>query len=663
MQRLWYMATILVVLALGSASVFAATPTAYRSPAQLRADIAGIAAENRPVADRVVLFKGTQVDVDPSGISTRAEQVAIHILTPAGARDQKVLRFDYDPTTSDVSVQKVSILRLDGGTEEVDLSAVLDFSAPKHWIYWPFRVKLLDLPPLFPGDTVVWETRFRGFQIAYLADSDERFVPPQRGEFFDVVTMGDSIPLVRQVYRITLPADKPLSFTTANSAVFTAQEKSPTHLTYAFWVEGVPPYPEELRAMSLSDSAPKVTLVTLDGWEEKSRWFYITNEPSFVYTPEIKAAAERIVSGLGSDREKITALNRWVAHNIRYSGLSMGKGEGYTLHPGTMTFRDRCGVCKDKAGMLVTMMRAVGFKETYAAMTMAGARVEDVAADQFNHSVVVWKRPDGGYELLDPTWAPLSRLDWSNAEAEQHYVAGTPQGDVLRITPALRAEDNTLTVRILSRLSKEGDIAASFNIAGTGYMETCLRRWFGFAQRSAWADNLAATARRAYGGASVTSGRVVPEAVEDLQTPFAVAFSLEAPGVSAGSGAQLLVLRPASVSFPLAEERSRENLLPGKVTGRKRGLSFRCAKRIAYEESVELGGTYLLVDWKDLEVVNDLGRVSLTAKTEGGKLLLKLQADFHTRSVPVESLPLYQELLDGLERVKSCVVVLARRAK
>ena len=43
--------------------------------------------------------------------------------------------------------------------------------------------------------------------------------------------------------------------------------------------------------------------------------------------------------------EKIAAINHWVAQNIRYSGQTMGKGEGFTLHPGAMIFEQRSGVC------------------------------------------------------------------------------------------------------------------------------------------------------------------------------------------------------------------------------------------------------------------------------------------------------------------------------
>ena len=659
MRHLFFFALALVVTTLlGTAGVLAQTPAPHLSSAELRAASSRVSAKSHPGSDRVVVFKGTEVTVDPSGVSTRLEQVATKVLTASGARDQKVLRFDYDPTTSDVDVANVRVLRADGTVDSVDLAGVLDFSSPKHWIYWPFRVKLLDLPPLYSGDTVVWETRFRGFQIAYLGEGDERFVPPQRGEFFDVVSMGGPLPRVREVYRISTAPGKNLSFVNANEPVFSSQATVQNKPTHTFWVDDVPAYPEEPRAMALTDSAPKVVVVTLKSWEEKSRWFYVTNEPSFSFSPEIKELAQRIVEGKDTDLDKVTALNRWVAHNIRYSGLSMGKGEGYTLHPGTMTFRDRCGVCKDKAGMLVTMMRAVGYQETYAAMTMAGGRVENIAADQFNHSVVVWRRPDGGYELLDPTWAPLSMLNWSNAEAEQHYVAGTPQGDILRITPALKAEDNALLVQIKSQVLEQGNLEASFKVSGTGYMDTCLRRWFGYNDRNKWFSNLEATAWNVSPLAAVTAASISAEEVENLDEHFEFGFELVAPSAVDGVRTKAVVFRPSSFSFPLAETRSRENLLTSKVTGRKRGINFRCAKRITYEEQVTFPDELELAGWVDIGAKNELGEVTARVRLEGRKLSVNVRADFHVRFVELDELASYEELLDAIKAIQSAHLVL-----
>lgn len=105
---------------------------------------------------------------------------------------------------------------------------------------------------------------------------------------------------------------------------------------------------------------------------------------------------DEIIKGKKTEMDKIAALTHWVADNIRYSGISMGKGEGYTLHNTKMNFTDRCGVCKDIAGTLISFLRMAGF-EAYPAMTMAGSRVEQIPADHFNHCVAVVKLSNGTY--------------------------------------------------------------------------------------------------------------------------------------------------------------------------------------------------------------------------------------------------------------------------
>ena len=191
-----------------------------------------------------------------------------------------------------------------------------------------------------------------------------------------------------------------------------------------------------------SDVAPKLLMSTSPDWIAKSLWFNKVNEDfgSFKSTPAIHAKVNEILQGARDANDSISLLTHWCADEIRYSGISMGKGEGFTLHTGDMTFTDRCGVCKDKAGILITMLRDAGF-EAFPAMTMAGSRIETMPADQFNHCVTVVKRKDGQYQLLDPTWVPFVRELWSSAEQQQNYLMGVPEGADLAIT-AVSAPDN-----------------------------------------------------------------------------------------------------------------------------------------------------------------------------------------------------------------------------
>jgi hypothetical protein len=164
----------------------------------------------------------------------------------------------------------------------------------------------------------------------------------------------------------------------------------------------------------------------------------------------------------------------------------MGKGEGYTLHPGIMTFRDRCGVCKDIAGMAITMFRAAGYT-TNPTMTMAGARVEKIPADQFNHCVVAVdisqetgltsdNLPGTKWEMYDPTWAPNQMDVWSRAEGEQHIVIGSPEGEDLQAIRAFTSDENRYHIISNATIDRNGDLVGSFGIKANGYSDGRLRR-------------------------------------------------------------------------------------------------------------------------------------------------------------------------------------------
>jgi hypothetical protein len=230
------------------------------------------------------------------------------------------------------------------------------------------------------------------------------------------------------------------------------------------------------------DIVPKLVLATLPSWNEKSRWFAAIHDTIYFDNESIKKLVKDLTVGLKTDVEKVAALQHWAAQEIRYSGLSMGKGEGYTHHPGKMSFRDRCGVCKDKAGMLVTLMRTAGY-DVWPALTMAGSRVEEIPADQFNHSVVAWRHKDGTFTMLDPTWVPYSTELWSSAEQEQNYVIGTPEGEGLMETPYSPPESHVLKIVSKGAVDTDGTLAGSMKIAATNYMDQRMRRLLGTHKR------------------------------------------------------------------------------------------------------------------------------------------------------------------------------------
>ncbi|MFH1680568.1 MAG: DUF3857 domain-containing protein [Candidatus Eisenbacteria bacterium] len=625
-----------VLLLAFTPALAAVDPPSVLDPGEAAALLAGADASKYEGADRVIVFERTEFDVEESGLTQRYEHRLVKVLDWSGARSLSRLRFDYDPASNVVEILAVRVHRADSTHVDVDPSALVDATAPAHLIYWGGRMVVLGVPPLEPGDGIETITYKKGFQIAYLgaSDDDERYIPPMRGHFYDVLLFQEDLPLVEKRYTVHLPREKPLQYSVYNGEVMSSLTFAEDSHVYRFWRENVPALDREGRMPDASDVVPKVVMATVPDWEEKSRWFYGVNEDRdiFAWTPEIKEKVDEITKGLKSEDEKIAALLHWVGQSIRYSGLNMGEGEGYTLHPSIMTFQDRCGVCKDIAGMLVTMLRAAGYP-TFAAMTMAGSRVEKIPADQFNHCVVALRKEDGSYLMLDPTWAPWNNPIWNRWEGEQNYVIGSPEGEDLMMIPAFAAEENLLEIRSEAKILKDGSLEGTLVLDGKGAMDGRIR--------TAAADRSKRDVRSGleeWLGAVSDRVELVDYRFTDPRD-FAIDSSLRIR-YRVPRFADLLeddlVFRSPALRFIAENARlSRLALMPDDEE-RTQGVFLWGPQKIVIDETIELPSGYKAEKPEDASVDEEVAAASLKWEASGGALALKGEAILETRQFSAE---------------------------
>ncbi len=421
--------------------------------------------------------------VESLGISNLSSYLLYKILTDEGSKELSVLRWHYEPLTNYIDVNKVNIIRGDS-VISVPVEKIIDAPAPQHGIYWQDRIKVLQLPRLKIGDGIEVEAFRKGYSYALLGsdqnqDEDNRkFVPPMPGEYFDIVVFEATAPIAMKKYVLKLPAGKRLHSEVYNGPFFSSTTYNKDTTTFSWWCIDAPAWePEEYRPDS-TDFLTKVVMASVESWEAKSRWFFEVNENQFRFTEAIKAKVDEIFAGAGvtngTEEEKAFELVHWVAQNIRYSGQTMGQGEGFTLHPGEMIFEQRSGVCKDIAGMLITMMRAAGM-DSYGAMTMAGSRIEKTPADQFNHCVVALKKDDNRFVMYDPTWVPYDKGIWSLLETEQQYLIGTPEGETLTQIPYSPPEESPLIVSNKGKILPDGTLEATMELRSDGAADAYLR--------------------------------------------------------------------------------------------------------------------------------------------------------------------------------------------
>ena len=613
-------------------------------------------AEDFDGADFVYVLDEADVFVRKSGLATTEGCQVIKILTDAGVKSQSVLRFEFDPDTTRTTIKSVTVHRKDGEIEEVPLSAVVTQPATQHWIYWGGMQHLLSLPRVEVGESIEVRTSKTGFNIAYLSDSQgaagegetETLIPPMPGHWYEVTLFQGRHPIVRKRYSVHMPKDMPVQYEVYNGELKSSMWFDGDRHVYTWSAENIPPVKKEPHMVELDDCVPKLVMATLEDWEAKSRWFYEVNEPQFEADAAIRAKVAELTAGLKSDEEKVSALTHWVADNIRYYGTKQGGScEGYTLHKSINTFRDRGGVCKDKAGMLVTMLRVGGY-EAFPALTMAGSRVEYIPADQFNHTVTVMRDGAGGFQILDPTWVPLFRDVWSSFEAEQGLVYGVPEGQDLTLSPYYEPEYNMRHVRADSIVDESGRLSTNVTINAQGAAGNRLRRAIDgipeAQRRGRFEDALAIAANARLGALDYTDPY-------DYSRNAQVKAQVTADGF-ASMGAGVHMLRMPLMSHPLNVFFRPGFMEPGKSEARKYGMRFWATRLIRYEESIKLPGGWKVAHVPEAKSL-DSGSASVTfnASADNDGLTYRFEFVLKKGVVPAEDYDGYSKAVEAMNEL------------
>jgi len=536
---------------------------------------------------QLIIFDSLTVDVQESGLTYVLNRTLTKVLTPQGAKELNVVKYGYDPLSAYVEIRKAIIHKKDGSTIELNLQGVMDYPAPARAIYWGAREKMIEIGRLEVGDAVEMLMFRKGFTYALLqTDEDERYIPPMRGQFYDIVEFFGPYPVQNKTYQVKVPKTKPLQYEFYNGEAQSSSWFEGDKIVYTFTKKEMLPIKNEPRMVALSDVAPKLLVSTTADWFAKSTWFFKVNEDfgSFDSNSEIKAKVDEILKEARDEMDSVSRLTHWCADEIRYSGISMGEGEGFTLHKGEMTFADRCGVCKDKAGMLITMLRAAGFK-SYPAMTMAGSRIDYIPADQFNHCVTVVKLRDGKYHLLDPTWVPFIRELWSSAEQQQEYLMGVPEGADLATTPISAAENHFLKIDGLAELAKDGSLKGRIAVWGEGQSDASVRSLFRSSNPSMWSRAVERELLKLWPNALITQVKYTDPA-DYLNYNMWIAIDYVIPEFALISG-NTMMFTPLSAAG-IFKSFQGHLAFETNLKERKYGFRDRCTRKVEINESITL---------------------------------------------------------------------------
>ena len=246
---------------------------ALQQQAQKRGELAS--------ARQIILLDSTAVSVAPSGTGTFTINKVILVQNRSGALANRVLKYDYDPLTAFAEFHRVNIYKANGEVRPVDVGKTLDYTAPARMIYWGARQIMLELGRLDPGDIIEYEIHKKGFTYALLTDQpdEERFVPPMRGQFYDIVPFWCDDPTMRKVYSVTLPREKEMQFQFYQGECASSMRYENDRKVYTFAKNNMMPVRREPNMVDLYDAAPKLMMSSTPHWKDKSLWFQLRPSP------------------------------------------------------------------------------------------------------------------------------------------------------------------------------------------------------------------------------------------------------------------------------------------------------------------------------------------------------------------------------------------------
>jgi len=230
-------------------------------------------------------------------------------------------------------------------------------------------------------------------------------------------------------------------------------------------VDPLPHLPFSPDAESLS---PTVT-VSSSTPEEVSRGLYrvldldcTTGDPSL---------ADSIVSVTGREPRTISG---WISREIEFLSGNWGEDPGYSPRNPVQTVESRSGVCRDRAVLLIWLLRHAGYSPMAILTSVSSSLVSYPGSRSFDHMLVALDDSEGRRVFLDPS-GTLSPDGYTFTLRGCGYLPLTPSGSPVEYFPDDFSRDS-LSILIDGSFAEDASkVSGVFSVTFSGSAEELFR--------------------------------------------------------------------------------------------------------------------------------------------------------------------------------------------
>jgi len=419
-------------------------------------------------ANAIVKYDCTRVVAQSTGHFEDIDHFRVHLLTERGVREYAQDFNFYFLLYDTVEILDARVHLPDGSTVVVSENDIKDVPLPA---FGPFylenvREKIITFPALRPGAEIEVTSRIIARE-------------PPIDSVYDFYTSFDhKDPAQLRFVEINVPADMKLKWKVRNGDIPHNEEEQGNRVVHR-WTETDIPQTIPEPGMPPTEEIEKQLFVTnMESWEHMSRWYTTLADSSFIPNDAVKAKVAELTQGKTTEEEKIAAIFYFVSNDIRYVETSLtGRKAGYKPEPAGVTLSNRYGVCRDKAALMVSMLRTASVPADIVLMNPIWKIYEDIPSQQFNHAIVgIPDKKTGQYRFLDPT-LEKTRDYLAAFEQDKAVLPCNHRGEPLEWIPLMPAEDHLFQIQAQSELHDDGRFTSQLTISTCGLPDLILRNW------------------------------------------------------------------------------------------------------------------------------------------------------------------------------------------
>ncbi len=410
-----------------------------------------------------IVLTDRQVRLGERGVETYFHD-AQHVVGSAGVENVSEIRIPFDPSYNRLHLHAVRVHR-DGVARDVPLTSNVvrtfyEESDEGARTYDGRRVALIVIPDVRVGDTL---------ETDYTLVGDN---PVFAGKYADQWSVGSTFDSRLFRFRLLTPPSRALSAQLVGAELASTTREVGTQREQVWTRENFAGVELEDKLPNGFDPVPRLVLSEYRSWSDVALWARALFPDVTVGKKGALADALRALNeGSKSQAEKALAAMHLVQDDVRYFGMELGENS-HRPHTPEAVLAQRFGDCKDKAYLLVTLLRGLGIEAHVALVHVRrGAALVNALPSPaaFNHAIV-HATLDGKKVFIDATLAHQGGTFVAH-ETPRFDNALCVQDGASGLTPIVAPAPTHPTLATRERYSRARDGSIAFDVE-TSYEES-----------------------------------------------------------------------------------------------------------------------------------------------------------------------------------------------